>query len=79
MATAGSSLYDGSVPMDKLIEALAQVVRALIRDAYVRDGWLRCVVEIDGPPETITIRVNSGDDLEEDLGVVVKDRRVAAN
>ena len=57
------------------IEEMAQVVRWITRDAYVRDGWLRCVIEIDGPPDTITIRINSADDLEEELGIVVKDRR----
>ena len=56
------------------IEEMAQVVRWIIRDAYVRDGW-RCIIEIDGTPDTITIRINSADDLEEELGIVVKDRR----
>ena len=57
------------------IEEMAQVVRWITRDAYVRDGWLRCVIEIAGPPDTITIRINSADELEEELGIVVKDRR----
>ena len=34
------------------IEEMAQVVRWITRDAYVRDSWLRCVIKIDGPPET---------------------------
>ncbi len=32
-------------------------------------------IEIDGPPDTITIRINAAEDLEEELGIVVKDRR----
>ncbi len=34
-----------------------------------------CVIEIDGPPDTITIRINAAEDLEEELGIVMKDRR----
>ncbi len=54
---------------------MAQIVRWITRDAYVRDGWLRCVIEVIGPPDTITIRINSLADIEEELGIVVKDRR----
>ena len=57
------------------IEEMAQLVRWITRDAYVRDGWLRCVIEVIGPPDTITIRINSLADFEEELGIVVKDRR----
>ncbi len=57
------------------IEEMPDVVRRITRDAYVRDGWLRCVIEIDGPPDTITVRINPAADLEEELGIVVRDRR----
>lgn len=57
------------------IKSAVSVVQAVIRQAYLRDGWLRCVVEIDGPPGTLNIRVNALEDVEEDLGLVVKDRR----
>lgn len=57
------------------IEELARLVRWVARDAYMRDGWFRCVIEVIGPPDAITIRINSLADLEEELGIVVKDRR----
>ncbi len=57
------------------INSAVAIVRAVIRDAYLRDGWLRCIVEIDGPPDTLDIRVNALEDIDEELGLVVKDRR----
>ena len=48
------------------IDKIANDIRAGLAIWYERDGELRVRVDVDGLRDTLTIRVNSGIDLEEE-------------